>query len=174
MRQRSSPHVRSTAAPSTLACSRRWAQLVTATTTPSSSRSGAECKSSSSTANAGALASSSPTRSSNTWKSSTTASAVTPRLACSHQSSSRLDTNQRQWRENPTTRLHETKGTSEPLLNPGRFTVSYRDSSTESSYPTPPNPGQTTPNRDRGAPQTSAALVAVGRAFLVPEHRLER
>jgi hypothetical protein len=53
---------------------------------------------------------SSQLHSSNTSKSSTTASADIRRLACSHQSSSRLGTNQRPWPENPTTRAPRNPG----------------------------------------------------------------
>ena len=60
-------------------------------------RSGAGCRSNSSTAGSGELGSSWPMRSSSTSRSSTTASAVTQHWACLPQSSSRLDTRQRQW-----------------------------------------------------------------------------
>jgi hypothetical protein len=69
------------------------------TTMPSSSRSGAGCRSSSSTVGNGGRASSSPTRSSSTSRSSTIASVVTRRLACLPRSSSRLGTSQRQSHE---------------------------------------------------------------------------
>jgi putative transposase len=66
--------------------------------------------------------SNSPTRSSSTSRSSTTVSAATQRSACSPPSSSKLDTPAAQQRENPTKRLHPTRGTPESPLNPARFT----------------------------------------------------
>lgn len=62
--------------------SRRWVRLATATTMRSSKHSGAECKPSYSTVNVGKLESSWPTRSSTTWRSSTTAEAALPLLRC--------------------------------------------------------------------------------------------
>ena len=97
--QTSSHHGPSLGAPWTRDCCHRWARSGTATTTPSSNRSGAACRSSSSTANAGGPESSWPTPSSSTSRSSTTASVGTPRLACSHPSSSKPSINQRQRHE---------------------------------------------------------------------------
>ena len=102
----SSPPGHSPSALSTRGCCPRWARSGTASITRWSSRSGPGCKSSCWTANAGARVSSWRTRSSNTSRSGTTGSDGTPRLACSHPSSSRLDTN--------TNRQHESNITPPP------------------------------------------------------------
>ena len=82
-----SPHGHSPAVPWTRVWCRRWDRSETATTTDRWSRSGHACKSSSSTANAGSRASSWPTRSSSTLRSSTTGNDGTRLLGCSPPSS---------------------------------------------------------------------------------------
>ena len=78
----------------------RWARSEIATTTPSSNRSGAGCRSSCSTDNDGTPAWNSRTRSSNIWRSSTTASDATASWGCARQWSTRRCTPTRsQWHE---------------------------------------------------------------------------
>jgi len=70
----------------------RWDRSATASTTPSPRPSGPGCRWSCSTAASGARAWSSPTRSSSTSRSSTIASAGTPRSGCARRSSTRCCT----------------------------------------------------------------------------------
>ena len=94
---------RSHDAPSIPDCRRRWALSAIASTTPSWNRSGAGCKSSSSTGSAGARAWSWPPPSSSTWRSSTTANVGTRRRVCSHPPGSKLVINRHQQRESKNT-----------------------------------------------------------------------
>jgi RNA-directed DNA polymerase len=109
--QGSSPHGRSRPNSKIRACSPRWGPSATRSTTPSSKRSGPECRSSCSTARNGALASSSRTPSSSTSRSSTTATAVTQPSGCTLRSSTRPSTRPAKPRhENPASLVHQTGG----------------------------------------------------------------